>query len=71
MPDKAKAAEAKAKGNAALSAKDFDAAIKHYTEVRRFERGSRNAGAGNEVSVALSRALGASFHQAQASGGSG
>jgi hypothetical protein len=34
MADKAAAAEFKAKGNAALSAKDFDAAVKWYTEVR-------------------------------------
>lgn len=32
MPDKAKAAEAKAKGNAAFTAKDFKEAIKHFTE---------------------------------------
>jgi len=32
MPDKAKAAEAKAKGNAAFQAKDFAEAIKHFTE---------------------------------------
>lgn len=32
MPDKAKAAEAKAKGNTAFTAKDFKEAIKHFTE---------------------------------------
>eukprot|EP00930_Biecheleria_cincta_P096127 TRINITY_DN87_c0_g1_i2.p1 TRINITY_DN87_c0_g1~~TRINITY_DN87_c0_g1_i2.p1 ORF type:complete len:605 (-),score=194.58 TRINITY_DN87_c0_g1_i2:517-2268(-) len=32
MPDKAKAAEAKAKGNTAFQAKDFKEAIKHFTE---------------------------------------
>merc|ERR1740117_661761 len=32
MPDKAAAAAAKAKGNAALSAKDFTTAVEHYTE---------------------------------------
>jgi hypothetical protein len=41
MADKAAAAEFKAKGNAALSAKDFDAAVKWYTEVRM---GRANAG---------------------------
>ena len=34
MSGKDLAAAAKAKGNAALSAKDFDGAIKAYTEVR-------------------------------------
>ncbi len=33
--DKAKAAEFKDKGNKALSAKNFDEAIAHYTEVSR------------------------------------
>eukprot|EP00405_Crypthecodinium_cohnii_P017933 CAMPEP_0206443610 /NCGR_PEP_ID=MMETSP0324_2-20121206/14459_1 /ASSEMBLY_ACC=CAM_ASM_000836 /TAXON_ID=2866 /ORGANISM="Crypthecodinium cohnii, Strain Seligo" /LENGTH=580 /DNA_ID=CAMNT_0053911555 /DNA_START=99 /DNA_END=1841 /DNA_ORIENTATION=+ len=32
MPDKEKAAECKAKGNAAFSAKNFEEAIKHFTE---------------------------------------
>jgi hypothetical protein len=41
MSSKELAQAAKAKGNACLSAKDFDGAIKHYTEVReRSKRGS-------------------------------
>jgi len=39
MSGKELAQAAKAKGNASLSAKDFDGAIKHYTEVR--ERSTR------------------------------
>jgi hypothetical protein len=39
MADKAKAAEWKAKGNAALSAKNFDEAITAYTQVRHVALG--------------------------------